>query len=679
VQFHWDREGKFDDGSSIWMRVSQGWAGPSYGMIAIPRVGHEVLVGFLDGDPDNPIVVGRLFNAKSPLPYKLPENKTVSAWKSDSSPGSEGANEIKFEDLKGQELLYVQAEKDLAKLVKNDEVQMVGRDRTRVVERDEVVSVKNDRTKVVQHDEAVSIGNNRTQQVRRDEALAVGGNLSKLVQKDEQESTGQNRSVSVGASRNSKVGINDDAKVGARWSVTMQQGIGAELAKGLGALMDGSALGALLGPALGPVTGMATGLMSPVLGKVQETLMKATPLLNAIQDPLATASQFLPAPLAGVAQAVAEPMAKLLGVMGPPTQIVMVDKKITLTTGKASIILDEGTIYLSAEQDIILQAKNIASFSDEQIALAAKKNLSVISEGGDVLIQGGPMVHINPSASAEEAEETSGESTDDSLRGGGGEDMLLAQVTFQNMDPETAALYAEGWKKLMEDAGRLGTNVHEIATGYKDFVSENWLGIIPGSSDPGYVSEQVWGQRLDALFHTGMQAFLTIRHGAPTAKMLGDAYELQNIPGAMIHGAGAIVAGTSNHNILAESNKDFRNNQVGRNIGLQMLRDNPGIVNLSNDELRQVILRETGKHVMNAPINTTSDYGIVINPNSAPIFRDQNPIVTGILNAWTYGSLKTGVWEGAMRNVRGALGTAWQEVQRGFQQIGPPGTWHWGL
>ena len=129
VQFHWDREGGFDEGSSCWMRVSQGWAGSGFGMIALPRVGQEVLVAFLEGNPDHPVVVGRLFNATSPVPYDLPANKTKSGWKSDSTPGSGGFNEIMFEDAKGREMVYVQAERDLEKLVKRNEAIAVGNDR----------------------------------------------------------------------------------------------------------------------------------------------------------------------------------------------------------------------------------------------------------------------------------------------------------------------------------------------------------------------------------------------------------------------------------------------------------------------------------------------------------------------------------------------------------------------
>jgi type VI secretion system secreted protein VgrG len=134
VQFHWDREGERDDDSSCWMRVSQGWAGGGYGMIMLPRVGHEVLVGFFEGDPDQPVVVGRVFNNTARVPYDLPAHKTRSTWKSDSSPGSDGFNEIMMEDAKGRELVYVQAERDLHKLVKHDELITVGHNRGTTIE-----------------------------------------------------------------------------------------------------------------------------------------------------------------------------------------------------------------------------------------------------------------------------------------------------------------------------------------------------------------------------------------------------------------------------------------------------------------------------------------------------------------------------------------------------------------
>jgi type VI secretion system secreted protein VgrG len=136
VQFHWDRDGKFDDKSSCWIRVSQGWAGAAYGMMTIPRIGQEVLVSFWEGNPDEPVIVGRVYNNKNRVPYKLPDEKTKSTWKSDSSPNSSGFNEIMFEDKKGQELVFVQAQKDLSKLVKHDETERTGATRTIVVGKD---------------------------------------------------------------------------------------------------------------------------------------------------------------------------------------------------------------------------------------------------------------------------------------------------------------------------------------------------------------------------------------------------------------------------------------------------------------------------------------------------------------------------------------------------------------
>jgi hypothetical protein len=130
VQFHWDREGRRDPKSSCWVRVSQGWAGPGFGMIAIPRIGQEVLVTFLEGDPDQPVIVGRLFNNIAKVPYKLPEQKTVSGWKSSSTPGSTGFNEMRFDDAKGRELVSMQAERNLTKLVKRHEREKTGRTRT---------------------------------------------------------------------------------------------------------------------------------------------------------------------------------------------------------------------------------------------------------------------------------------------------------------------------------------------------------------------------------------------------------------------------------------------------------------------------------------------------------------------------------------------------------------------
>jgi type VI secretion system secreted protein VgrG len=190
VQFPWDRQGKFDDHSSCWVRVSQGWAGTGFGMLVLPRIGQEVLIGFLHGDPDQPVVVGRVFNAIEDVPYKLPDHKTRSTWKSDSSIGHQGFNEIMFEDLEGKELVFMQAEKDLRKLVKHDETITVGNDRQKWVLKNELETTGENRTEVT--------GVNRTEITDGNRTTIIGEDALKIVQRDEYEITEGKMMVVVG-------------------------------------------------------------------------------------------------------------------------------------------------------------------------------------------------------------------------------------------------------------------------------------------------------------------------------------------------------------------------------------------------------------------------------------------------------------------------------------------------
>jgi type VI secretion system secreted protein VgrG len=133
VQFHWDRGGGDNPEHSCWIRVSQGWAGAGYGSIYIPRVGQEVLVNFLEGDPDRPVITGRVYNGHQVPPYPLPRQKTKSTLKSASSPGGGGSNEIRFEDQKGAEEIYIHAQKDLNEVVEDSRTTKVGQSDTTAV------------------------------------------------------------------------------------------------------------------------------------------------------------------------------------------------------------------------------------------------------------------------------------------------------------------------------------------------------------------------------------------------------------------------------------------------------------------------------------------------------------------------------------------------------------------
>jgi type VI secretion system secreted protein VgrG len=186
VHFHWDRQGAMDDGSSCWIHVAQSWAGAGFGGLCLPRVGQEVLVQFLAGDPDRPVIVGRVFNNLQKVPYKLPDHKTQSGWKTCSTKSTGGYNEIAFEDEAGEEFIRIQAERDYDKLVKRDENVTVGRDRTALVQAHERLTVGRSYSKQVSENErhvtgtnlTVEVGANRTTSIAESEAITIGKSYS---------------------------------------------------------------------------------------------------------------------------------------------------------------------------------------------------------------------------------------------------------------------------------------------------------------------------------------------------------------------------------------------------------------------------------------------------------------------------------------------------------------------
>ncbi|MEM9695668.1 MAG: type VI secretion system tip protein TssI/VgrG, partial [Myxococcota bacterium] len=181
VQFHWDREGQWDDRTSCWIRVAQPWAGAGFGFQFFPRVGMEVLVAFMGGDPDRPVVVGSLYNATHPTPELLPDRQTRSGIRTQSTPGGGGFNELSFEDRKGTERVFLHAEKDFEEVV-NDTHSL---------------NVKNEQVLVVKHHREVSVGA---------ELVAVENNQSSIV--------GHNRVSRTGGSVNTVVQVHDTCRVG---------------------------------------------------------------------------------------------------------------------------------------------------------------------------------------------------------------------------------------------------------------------------------------------------------------------------------------------------------------------------------------------------------------------------------------------------------------------------------
>ncbi len=204
IQFPWDREGQENEHSSCWVRVSQAWAGAQYGNIAIPRIGHEVIVDFLEGDPDQPIVTGRTYHSTTEPPYTLPENKTRMTIKSKTHKGN-GFNELRFEDEKDKEEVFIHAEKDQNNVVKHNETTQVGNDRTENVGHDETINIGNDRTETVGRDESLTIGRNQHNLINRNR-------ITKVV-KDERISIDNHRTLDVYANQKITTGGNYTHKV----------------------------------------------------------------------------------------------------------------------------------------------------------------------------------------------------------------------------------------------------------------------------------------------------------------------------------------------------------------------------------------------------------------------------------------------------------------------------------
>jgi type VI secretion system secreted protein VgrG len=239
VKFHWDRHGRDDESSSCWLRVSQAWAGAGWGAMHVPRIGQEVIVDFLEGDPDRPIVTGRVYNALSMPPWGLPGNATQSGIKSDSSKGGGGSNELRFEDKKGSEQVYLHAQKDEDIVVEND--------KTELVKHDETIEIGHDRKEKVGHDESLAVGNDRTREVGGNETVRIDGEQKVTVGKSRTDTVGSSekrtvyisqkqkvgglRSVQVGAAQSHTIGANDSWRVIGGRTVKIGRGLAVEVGK----------------------------------------------------------------------------------------------------------------------------------------------------------------------------------------------------------------------------------------------------------------------------------------------------------------------------------------------------------------------------------------------------------------------------------------------------------------
>lgn len=232
VHFHWDRYGQADENSSCWIRVAQTWAGKNWGQIQIPRIGQEVLIDFLGGDPDRPIIIGSVYNGTSMPPYDLPANATQSGIKTRSTKGGNTSNfnELRFEDEKGKEELYMHAEKDynsmvencLSETIGNNKTTQVGASHSETIGANMQVTVGGSLTETVMVNVAESVGvameltvgGLYAESIGAQKTESVGGNKSESIGGNKSESVGKNRTLTVSDDHSDTIGKNRSLSVG---------------------------------------------------------------------------------------------------------------------------------------------------------------------------------------------------------------------------------------------------------------------------------------------------------------------------------------------------------------------------------------------------------------------------------------------------------------------------------
>ncbi|WP_245791911.1 type VI secretion system Vgr family protein [Modicisalibacter ilicicola] len=260
VRFPWDRYAKPDDTASAWIRVAQGWAGGGYGSIAIPRIGHEVIVSFLEGDPDQPLITGRTYHAVNTPPYALPEHKTRTVIRTQTHQG-EGFNELRFEDAQDNEQIWIHAQKDLELITEND--------RTEEIRRDSHLRVKRDRLTGIEHDEHLHVNGERREKIDGDDHRIVG--------QTSHEKYGRAQLIEAGSEIHHKAGMKVVIEAGAE--ITLKAGSSFLKLDPSGVTIVGAAVKINSGGS--PGSGSGQGALEPLVAAEVE----AAPQFKPVQAP----------------------------------------------------------------------------------------------------------------------------------------------------------------------------------------------------------------------------------------------------------------------------------------------------------------------------------------------------------------------------------------------------------
>lgn len=375
VQFHWDRLGKKDQNSSCFVRVSQTWAGSGWGFIQIPRIGQEVIVDFIEGDPDLPIITGRVYNASQMPPYGLPGSATQSGWKSDSSKGGGGYNELMFEDKAGSELVNFQAQKDHNLLIKND--------RTKLVQHDQSDRIDHDAKHSVGHNLDEDVGNNKTVKVGVDQTTDIGSNDTETVGINRSLTVGSNETINIGSNSTETIGSNHTQTVAIVQTIT----VGAARVDSVGA-SETRSVGGPQTNTIGATRSVSVGAaQSHSIGAADSWTIGAGQTVNVAADQSVTvgSAQTFKVGAARSATVAADDSTSVGG-----AHSLSVAKGSAISVGEDSSIKIGKKLVINAGEEILIQTGSAK--------IMMKKDGSIAIEGKDISVKASGKISIKASS-----------------------------------------------------------------------------------------------------------------------------------------------------------------------------------------------------------------------------------------------------------------------------------------
>jgi type VI secretion system secreted protein VgrG len=339
VHFHWDRHTTRDDqNSSCWIRVSHPWAGKGWGAVATPRIGQEVIVDFLEGDPDQPIITGRVYNAECQPPFGFPAGAVISGIKSDTHKG-DGYNEMSFDDTAGKEKITIHGQYDMNTTVEHDQTTTVHNNRTDVIDVDDSETVGGNQLQHVVKNQTVNVDIDRTETVGANETISIGGNRTATVNKSE--------TVTVALQRTHSVGVNETISVGGAQEVTV---------------------GGLQAVTVGALQTINVGAnQSTSVGGAQSTTV-------------------------GAARSVKVAAAQTVDVGAAASMKVGADESRNVTGGRSTSIGKDDS--LSVAKNLVISAGDSVSITTGSASITMKKDGTIVIKGKDITVHGSGKINV---------------------------------------------------------------------------------------------------------------------------------------------------------------------------------------------------------------------------------------------------------------------------------------------